>query len=74
MKNLLEHAPETHGGLTRWSQLKAITADLSGDACPVADKRYQAGESQQTRLEAELRCQKLLTHFRCQGQAVLGFT
>jgi hypothetical protein len=29
MKNLLELALEVHGGLTRWSQLKAVTADLS---------------------------------------------
>jgi hypothetical protein len=29
MKNLLELALEAHGGLTRWSQLKAATADVS---------------------------------------------
>jgi hypothetical protein len=29
MKNLLELALEAHGGLTPWSQLKTVTADLS---------------------------------------------
>jgi len=29
VKNLLELAFEAHGGLTRWSHLKAVTDDLS---------------------------------------------
>jgi len=62
MKNLLELALEAHGGLTRWSQLKAVTADLSVTGA-LWQIKGQAGALQQIRIEAELHRQKLTTHF-----------
>ena len=52
MKNLLELALEAHGGLTRWSQLKAVTADLSVTGA-LWQIKGQAGVLQQIRIEAE---------------------
>jgi len=63
MKNLLELALEAHGGLTRWSELKAITADLSVTGALSQIKGHTA-ELQQIRIEAELHRQELTTHFQ----------
>jgi hypothetical protein len=62
MKNLLEVALEAHAGLTRWSQLKAVTADLSVTGA-LWRMKGQAGALQQIRIEAELHRQKLTTLF-----------
>jgi hypothetical protein len=62
MKNLLELALEAHGGLTRWSQLKAVTADLSVTGA-LWQMKGQVGALQQIRIEAELHRQELTTHF-----------
>jgi sulfur-carrier protein len=43
MKKLLELALDAHGGLRRWSQLKAVTADLSVTGALLADKRTGRG-------------------------------
>ena len=43
MKNLLELALEAHGGLTPWSQLKTVTADLSVTGALSADQRTGRG-------------------------------
>ena len=67
MKNLLELALEAHGGLTRWSHLKAVTADLSVTGA-LWQIKGQTGALQQIRIEAELRRQKLTTHFRGQDK------
>ena len=58
MKNLLELALEAHGGLTRWSQLKAVTADLSVTGA-LWQIKGQAGVLQQIRIEAEPHGQEL---------------
>lgn len=67
MKNLLELALDAHGGLKRWSQLKALTADLSVTGA-LWQLKGQAGALQQIRIEAELQRQKLTTHFRGQNK------
>jgi hypothetical protein len=67
MKNLLEFALEAHGRLKRWSQLKALTADLSVTGA-LWQLKGQAGALQQIRIEAELHRQNLTTHFRGQNK------
>lgn len=67
MKNVLELALEAHGGLTRWSQLKTVTADLSVTGALWQIKGH-APELQQIRIEAELHRQELTTHFRDQDK------
>ena len=52
MKNVLELALEAHGGLTRWSQLKTVTADLSVTGALWQIKGH-APELQQIRIEVE---------------------
>ena len=61
MKNLLELALEAHGGLTRWSQLKAVTADLSVTGALWQIKGH-AGALQQIRIDADLHQERLTTH------------
>jgi hypothetical protein len=67
MKNLLELALEAHGGLTRWSQLKTVTADLSVTGA-LWQIKGQAETWQQIRIEAALHRQKLTTHFHGQDK------
>ena len=67
MKNVLELALEAHGGLTRWSQLKTVTADLSVTGA-LWQIKGDAPELQQIRIEAELHRQELTTHFREQDK------
>ncbi|MGA8490198.1 MAG: hypothetical protein WB711_07230 [Terriglobales bacterium] len=67
MKNVLELALEAHGGPTRWSQLKTVTADLSVTGALWQIKGH-APELQQIRIEAELHRQELTTHFRDQDK------
>jgi hypothetical protein len=67
VRNLLELAREAHGKLRRWSQLKAVTADLSVTGA-LWQLKGQAGALQQIRIEAELHRQKLTTHFRGQDK------
>ena len=62
MKNVLELALEAHGGLTRWSQLKTVTADLSVTGALWQIKGH-AEALQQLRIKGELHCQELTTHF-----------
>jgi hypothetical protein len=57
MKNPLEFASEVHGGLKSWSQLKALTADLSVTGA-LWQLKGQAGSLQEIRIEAELHRQK----------------
>jgi hypothetical protein len=67
VKSLLELALEAHGGLTRWSQLKTVTAELSLTGALWQIKGHAAG-LQQIRVEAELRRQEGTTHFRGQDK------
>jgi len=67
MKKLLELALDAHGGLTRWSQLTAVTADLSVTGA-LWQIKGQAGALQQIRIEAEVRRQQLTTHFHGQDK------
>ncbi|MCU1311184.1 MAG: hypothetical protein JWO20_2309 [Candidatus Angelobacter sp.] len=54
MKSLLELALEAHGGLTRWSQLKAVTAGLSV-TCALGQIKGHAGALQQIRIASFFR-------------------
>jgi hypothetical protein len=65
--SLLELALEAHGGLTRWSQLKTVSADISVTGA-LWQIKGQAGTLQQIRIEAELHRQKLSTHFHSQDK------
>jgi len=67
MKKLLELALDAHGGLRRWSRLKAVTADLSVTGA-LWQIKGQAGALQQIRIEAELHREELTTHFHGQDK------
>jgi hypothetical protein len=67
VKSLLELALEAHGGLSRWSQLKTVTAELSVTGALRQMKGHAAG-LQPIRVEAELRRLELTTHVRGQDK------
>jgi hypothetical protein len=70
MPDLLRAAVEAHGGLLRWNQLNAVKASLSitGAIWQLKGKPEVLRDSS---IEAELRKERLTTHFNGQGKRTI---
>ena len=66
MNDLLQVAVDTHGGLSRWNQLKTVKASLSITGA-IWHVKGKPGVLKDVSIEAELHKERLTTHFNGQG-------
>ena len=66
MNDLLQVAVDTHGGLSRWNQLKRVRANLSVTGA-IWQMKGKPDVLEDVSIEAELHKERLTTHFNGQG-------
>ena len=66
MNDLLQAAVDTHGGLSRWNQLKTVKAGLSITGA-IWQLKGKPDVLKDVSIEAELHKERLTTHFNGQG-------
>jgi len=70
MPDLLRAAVEAHGGLLRWNQLNAVKASLSITGA-IWQLKGKPDVLRDSSIEAELRKERLTTHFNGQGKRTI---
>jgi hypothetical protein len=70
MPDLLRAAVEAHGGLSRWNQLNAVKASVSITGA-IWQLKGKPDVLRDSSIEAELRKERLTTHFNGQGKRTI---